>query len=498
MNPQTSPTASQNSSPSDKKPQDPVSVGSVSPKAPSPKALSPDKGRRRPRVVIIGGGFAGLNAAKALRRAPVDVVLVDRTNHHVFQPLLYQVATAALSPRDIGRPLRDVLRRQSNASVLMANVVGFDLDQRRVLFEDGDSLGFDRLVVAVGARHSYFGRDEWESVAPGLKTIADALDLRRRILLEFERAERFAKRERPSATDEAASPAPTFVVVGAGPTGVEMAGAIAEIAKKTMLRDFRAIRPEDTRVVLVEAAPRVLPPFPEELSANAERQLEDLGVDVRTGLRVTDIDRSHVELEAADGTRETLRTNCVIWAAGNEAPALLRGLPAAFDRNGRVEVQPDLSLAQDPDVFVLGDAAHVRDEEGAPLPGLAPVAMQQGRHVAKVIREDLDGRPRTPFRYVDKGTMATIGKARAVAWIGRLRFGGLFAWLAWSLVHILFLVGFRTRIVVMLEWIFLYVFQRRDARLIHGWTRADGSQGGRTPSGDAPLRPPPMLEGDEP
>lgn len=459
---------------------------------------STDVARRRPRVVIIGGGFAGLNAAKALRRAPVDVVLVDRTNHHVFQPLLYQVATAALSPRDIGRPLRDVLRRQRNATVLMANVVGFDLDRRRVLFEDGDSLGFDRLVVAVGARHSYFGRDDWEPVAPGLKTIADALDLRRRILLEFERAERFANRARSSAAgDQSASPAPTFVVVGAGPTGVEMAGAIAEIAKKTMLRDFRSIRPEDTRVVLVEAAPRVLPPFPEELSANAQRQLEDLGVDVRTGVRVTEIDRSHVDLESSDGTRETLRTNCVIWAAGNEAPALLRGLPAPFDRNGRVEVQPDLSLAQDPDVFVLGDAAHVLDEDGAPLPGLAPVAMQQGRHVAKVIREDLDGRPRTPFRYVDKGTMATIGKARAVAWIGRLRFGGLFAWLAWSLVHILFLVGFRTRIVVMLEWIFLYVFQRRDARLIHGWTRADGSQGVRASSEQPPLRSPPMLEGDE-
>ena len=444
----------------------------------------------RPRVVIIGGGFAGLNAAKALRRAPVDVVLVDRTNHHVFQPLLYQVATAALSPRDIGRPLRDVLRRQRNVTVLMANVVGFDLDGRRVLFEDGDSLAFDQLIVAVGARHSYFGRDDWETLAPGLKTIADALDLRRRILLEFERAERFANRARRQPAGSTSSPAPTFVVVGAGPTGVEMAGAIAEIAKKTMLRDFRSIRPEDTRVLLVEAAPRVLPPFPEELSANAQRQLEGLGVDVRTGLRVTEIDTEKVVLESADGSQETLRTNCVIWAAGNEAPALLAGLPAERDRNGRVVVEPDLSLARDADVFVLGDCAHVRDEKGEPLPGLAPVAMQQGRHVAKVIREGLAGRPRPEFRYVDKGTMATIGKARAVAWIGRVRFGGVLAWLAWSLVHILFLVGFRTRIVVMLEWIFLYVFQRRDARLIHGWTRADPSSGDLTGA-------PSSLDGDQ-
>ena len=443
-------------------------------------------------MVIIGGGFAGLNAAKALRRAPVEVVLVDRTNHHVFQPLLYQVATAALSPRDIGRPLRDVLRRQRNATVLMANAVGFDLAARRVLFEDGDSLAFDRLIVAVGARHSYFGNDEWESIAPGLKTLADALDLRRRILLEFERAERFANRVRAGGPDtEFSSPAPTFVVVGAGPTGVEMAGAIAEIAKKTMLRDFRAIRPEDTRVVLVEAASRVLPPFPEELSAKAQRQLEGLGVDVRTGVRVTGIDRTHVVLESSGGGHESLRTNCVIWAAGNEAPRLLRQLPAERDRNGRVVVEPDLSLAQAPDVFVLGDAAHVEDQNGDPLPGLAPVAMQQGRHVAKVIREDLEGRTRPSFRYVDKGTMATIGKARAVAWIGRLRFGGLFAWLAWSLVHILFLVGFRTRIVVMLEWIFLYVFQRRDARLIHGWRLTDPSGGGELGGDEASRRPPP-------
>ncbi len=425
---------------------------------------------QRPRVVIVGGGFAGLKAARELSRAPVDVLLVDRTNHHVFQPLLYQVAAAALSPRDIARPLRDVLRRQRNASVLMAEVVGFDVDQQRVLLSDGDALAYDFLIVAVGARHSYFGNDNWESHAPGLKTIADALELRSRILLEFERAERNATRAALSDQSGPPEASLTFVVVGAGPTGVEMAGAIAEIAHRTMRRNFRLIRPEMTRTLLVEAADRVLPPFPEELSVKAQRQLEDLGVEVRCSTRVVEMSDNSVRLVATDATStedEKVAASCIIWAAGNEVSSILADLPADRDRSGRVTVAPDLSLPAAPNVFVLGDAAACAGADGKPLPGLAPVATQQGSAAADNIRRDLKGRSRKAFSYWDRGSMATIGKARAVAWMGSLRFGGLLAWLAWSLIHILFLIGFRTRVVVMLEWLYLYLFNRRDARLLH-------------------------------
>lgn len=444
--------------------------------------------KNRPKVVVVGGGFAGLNVVRSLARAKVDLVLLDRTNHHLFQPLLYQVAAAALSPRDIARPLRDILRRQKNATVLMANVTGFDVANQEVLIGEGETVRYDYLVVAIGARHSYFGKDAWEIHAPGLKTLEDALELRRRVLLEFEGAERLAARHLARGNPEAVNKDLTFVVVGGGPTGVEMAGAIAEISRNTMQRDFRLIRPENTRTVLVEASPRVLLPFPEELSAKAQSQLHTLGVEVRTSTRVTNIEPGKVLLqstpERGDESSEELASNCVIWAAGNLVSDVLRTLGAERDRSGRVMVRADLSLDGHSKIFVLGDAAHCIGADGEPLAALAPVAMQQGKATAANIRRDLRGDPRKPFSYWDRGTMATIGKVRAVAWFGRLRFGGAFAWLAWSLVHIAFLIGFRTRLVVMLEWLYLYLFGRRDARLIHGWGSGGLESAAKSEKGD--------------
>ena len=425
----------------------------------------------RPRVVIVGGGFAGIQAVKALRRAPVRVTLIDRTNHHLFQPLLYQVATAGLSPNDVARPLRAIFKRQHNTAVLMAQVRALRPAEREVVLRRGDPISYDYLVVAIGARHSYFGHGEWESAAPGLKTLDDALTIREKILISFERAERAAARSQP--VDPGLL---TFVVVGGGPTGVEMAGAIAEIARETLRRNFRFIDPNETRVLLVEAQDYLLPPFPDELRQSARTQLEQLHVDVLPRTMVVGIDEEGVELEqrgdegkssAGAARRERIATQNVIWAAGNEAPALLADLGVERDRQGRVPVGADLSLAGHPEVFVVGDAARF-EEDGAPLPGLAPVAMQQGQHAAACILADLWGAPRPPFRYRDRGTMATIGKARAVAWIGRLRFSGLLAWLAWSMVHILFLVGFRNRLTVAIEWIYLFVTGQRGARLLYG------------------------------
>jgi NADH:ubiquinone reductase (H+-translocating) len=423
--------------------------------------------RNRRRVVVIGGGFAGLHAVKALRRAPVDVVLIDRTNHHLFQPLLYQVATAGLSPGDIARPLRAIFRRQANATVLMADVVAVHPERRAVELHRGERVCYDWLVVAVGARHSYFGRPEWEPLAPGLKTLDDALQIREKVLLSFERAERAAARGEPVDPRDL-----TFVVVGAGPTGVEMAGAIAEIAHDTLRKNFRLIDPAATRVHLIEGEAAVLPPFPEELRASALRQLRELRIDVRLRTKVVAIDEEGVTLElpAGDGAsaQERIATRNVVWAAGNQVDGLLGQLPGERDRAGRLTVGADLSLPQRPEVFVAGDAARFVGDDGAPLPALAPVAMQQGRHAARCVLADLRGRPRPLFRYRDRGTMATIGKARAVAWIHRLRFGGLLAWLVWSLVHIAFLIGFRNRTAVMLEWIYLYLTGQRGARLLYG------------------------------
>jgi NADH dehydrogenase len=404
--------------------------------------------------VIVGGGFAGLAAARGLRRAEADVTLVDRRNHHLFQPLLYQVATAGLSAPDIAYPIRRILWRQGNASVLLGDVQAIDLAQKRLRLDGGD-LGYDYLVLAAGATHSYFGHAEWEAHAPGLKTLEDALEIRRRALLAFEKAER---EEDPVARRAWL----TFVVVGAGPTGVEMAGAFAEIARHSLARDFRRIDPRAARVILVEAGPRVLPAYPDDLSARAVRQLEALGVQVWTGAAVTGLDAEGVAL---GGDRVAART--VVWAAGVAASPLARTLDVPLDRVGRVKVAPDLSLPGRPEVFVVGDLA-VLEQDGRPIPGVAPAAMQMGRHAAENLLRTLRGEPRRPFRYVDKGSLATIGRSSAVALFGKARLSGFLAWLAWLLVHIFFLIGFRNRFVVLFTWAWAYLTYQRSARLILG------------------------------
>ena len=403
-------------------------------------------------MVVVGGGFAGLAATRRLARAPVRVTLVDRRNHHLFQPLLYQVASAALNPADIAQPIRRVLRRQRNAEVLLAEVTGVDLHRRRLLLDDGDIL-YDQLILATGATHSYLGHPDWAARAPGLKTVEDALEIRRRVLTAFERAEREPDAERRRALM-------TFVIVGGGPTGVELAGALAEIARRTLAADFRHISPERSRVVLAEAAPRVLPGYPEALSGPARRQLERLGVEVRTGAPVSAIDEggavvAGVRLEAAT----------VLWAAGVEASPLARSLRTPLDKAGRVRVNPDLSVPGHPEAYVVGDLAYL-EEEGRPVPGVAPAAIQEGRHAAKNALRALRGEPRLPFRYRDKGLLATIGRGAAVAAIGPVRLTGLAAWLAWLLVHIYFLIGFRNRLAVLLQWAWSYLTFERGARLI--------------------------------
>lgn len=405
-----------------------------------------------PRVVIVGGGFGGLYAAKALARAPVRVTLVDKRNHHLFQPLLYQVAAAALNPSDIAVPLRAVLRRQKNLTVILAEATGVDLAGRRLLLADG-ALPYDFLILATGATHSYFGNDGWARHAPGLKTIEDALEIRRRVLLAYEAAER---EEDPERRREWL----TFAIVGAGPTGVELAGSLAEIARKTLARDFRRIDPRQARVLLLEGAPRVLPPFPSELSERARRQLEGLGVEVRTGAMVTGIDERGVTLGA-----ERLPARTVLWAAGVAASALGRSLGVPLDRAGRVRVTPELTVPGRTDVFVIGDLAAV-EEDGKTVPGVAPAAIQMGRHAALQIRRALRGEAHRPFRYADRGMLATIGRAAAVAVVRRARLSGAVAWWAWLAVHLLFLIGFRNRFLVLFGWAWTYLTFRRGARLI--------------------------------
>jgi NADH dehydrogenase len=407
-----------------------------------------------PRVVIIGAGFAGLTAARALRGKPVRVTVVDRRNHHLFQPLLYQVATAALNPADISAPIRNVLRHQLNAQVVLGEVTGVDLAARRVQLADGAALPYDRLIVGTGATHSYFGHVQWAPLAPGLKTIEDAVEIRRRVLLAFERAER----EPDPAARQALL---TFVVVGAGPTGVELAGALAEIARHTLAADFRHIDPESARVVLLEALPHVLPPYAPPMQASARRQLQRLGVEVRTGAAVTAIDGGGV---TAGGERIPSRT--VLWGAGVAASPLGRALGAGVDRAGRVEVRPDLSLPGHPEVTVVGDLAAIRQADGSLVPGVAPAAIQAGRHAARNVARALAGQAPLPFRYRDKGMLATIGRAAGVADIRGLRFSGFTAWLLWLFVHIFFLIGFRNRVAVVLQWAWSYLTWRRGARLI--------------------------------
>ncbi len=407
-----------------------------------------------PRVVVVGAGFAGLEAARRLAREPVAVTVVDRRNHHLFQPLLYQVATAALSPADVSAPVRHVLRRQENAEVILDEVVAVDLAHRELGLASGARLPYDFLILAPGATHSYFGRDEWAPLAPGLKTLEDALEIRRRILTAFERAEREPDPARGRALL-------TFAVIGGGPTGVELAGAIAEIARSTLSQDFRHIRPESARVLLLEAARRLLPSFPEPLSESARRQLERLGVEVRTGALVTAIGPESIAVG-----EESIPTRTALWAAGVAASPLGRALGAPLDRAGRVLVSPDLSVPGHPEVFVAGDLAAASNADGSPVPGMAPAALQMGRRAAGNVARALRGEPPLPFRYRDRGLLATVGRAAAVARIGRFRFTGLLAWLLWLTVHIFFLVGFRNRVAVVLQWAWSYLTFKRGARLI--------------------------------
>jgi NADH:ubiquinone reductase (H+-translocating) len=421
------------------------------------KAAGPSESSS-PRVVIVGGGFGGLYAAKALKRAPVEVTVVDRSNHHVFQPLLYQVATASLAPNDVAYPIRVALNGQRNTTVILAEVTAVQVADRRVILNDG-WLAYDYLIVAAGARHSYFAHPEWEDVAPGLKTLEDALEIRRAVLLAFERAERESDPERRRALL-------TFVLVGGGPTGVELAGAIAEIACKGMARDFRHIAPRETRTILVEAGPRILPTFSATLSAKAERSLQRLCVEVRTGAVVTGISPDAVTI--AD---ERVSAATIFWAAGVEPSPLARSLGVPLDRAGRVIVEPDLTVPGHPEVLVVGDMAACAGPDARPLPGLAPVALQQGRHAAHNIIRAREGRPLVPFRYRDRGSMATIGRAVAIADIRGLRLSGFPAWLVWCFVHILWLIGFRNRFVVLFEWAWTYFTRQRSARLIVGEKR---------------------------
>jgi NADH dehydrogenase len=422
-----------------------------------------------PRVVIVGGGFGGLYAARALARAPVRITLLDRRNHHLFQPLLYQVATATLNPSDIAVPIRSVLRRQKNLRVLLGEAARIDTAERRVHLTDGDVLAYDYLVVATGVTHSYFGRDAWAAAAPGLKSIDDALEIRRRVFLAFEAAERTTEAEARRAFL-------TFVIVGAGPTGVEMAGALAEIARQSLRDEFRSFDPQHTRIVLVEGESRVLPTYPPALSEAAARRLTRLGIELRLGQRVTGLDEGGVTMGS-----ERLPARSIVWAAGVAASPLARSLDVPLDRAGRVIVRPDLTIPGHDEVFVVGDLAAIRQSDGAPdgqpelVPGVSPAAMQEGRHAARSIRRSMAGQPREPFRYFDKGSFAVIGRGAAVGnLLNRVPLKGLVAWLGWLFIHLYFLIGFRNRLLVLIDWAYSYLFFRRGARLITGNDRLEG------------------------
>jgi len=415
----------------------------------------------QPRVVIIGAGFGGLLAARTLARYPVPVTLLDRRNYHTFQPLLYQVATAGLSAGEIAAPIRWILRGRKNVVVLMSEVQDFDLSRRIVKLADGE-LAYDYLIVAAGASHAYFGHDEWEPFAPGLKTIEDALEIRRRVLLAFELAERTAASGQGQVDLN-------FVVVGGGPTGVELAGTLAEITRKALTNEFRTIDPKRTRIILLEGGPRVLPAYPEDLSRSAEEQLHKLGVEVQTSALVTQVEPGAVHIGE---TR--VPAAVTLWAAGVAASPLGKKLGAPVDRAGRVLVNPDLSLPGHPEVFVVGDLAALKDKSGKWLPGLAPVAMQQGKTTAHNIGRDLRGEPRKNFHYFDKGSLATIGRAAAVADFGKIHVSGFLAWLSWLFVHIFFLIGFRNRLIVLIQWAWSYFTYERGARLITGDTHLPG------------------------
>jgi NADH:ubiquinone reductase (H+-translocating) len=414
-----------------------------------------------PRVVIVGAGFGGLVAARALAKYPVRVTLIDRQNFHTFQPLLYQVATAGLSPGEIAAPIRWILRDRRNVEVLMSEVQDFDLPRRVVKLPDGE-IPYEYLIVASGASHAYFGHDEWEPFAPGLKTIQDALEIRRRVLLAFELAERQANSEKEQVQLN-------FVVVGGGPTGVELAGTLAEIARRALTNEFRTIDPSKTRIILLEGGPRVLPVYPEDLSRSAEEQLHRLGVEVHTSTMVTMVTPGAVHVGESQ-----IPAAVILWAAGVAASPLGKKLGAPVDRAGRVIVNPDLSLPGHPEVFVIGDLATLKDEHGKLLPGVAPVAMQEGKATARNIAAELRAQPRKNFHYFNKGNLATIGRAAAVAEFGKIHISGFLAWLSWLFIHIFFLIGFRNRIIVMVQWAWSYFTYERGARLITGDTHLPG------------------------
>ncbi|MFA5669776.1 MAG: NAD(P)/FAD-dependent oxidoreductase [Balneolaceae bacterium] len=406
------------------------------------------------KVVIVGGGFGGISVAKQLTSSAFDVTLIDKTNHHLFQPLLYQVATAALSPGDIALPIRSVFTNQRNLKVVLGEVVTIDSTSNIITLKNGNEVPFDYLVLAPGAQYNYFGNSSWEGHAPGLKTLSNALKLRENILLSLERAEQL-----PSVIER--EPYLTYVVIGGGPTGVEMAGAIAEIAKRNMMRDFRNFNSGETTIYLIEGASKVLNGYPESLSEIALRDLRKMGVKVLLNSPVQEITANGVQLKD-----KFIKSPNVIWAAGVSASPILKSLNHELDRAGRVKVGKDLSLQDSPNIFVIGDAAYVEDSNGKPLPGIAPVALQQGKFVGKLIRNELKDKVRTDFKYVDKGSMATIGRAKAVANIRGLKFSGFFAWILWGFIHVFFLIGFRNRIRVFVEWIWYYITFKRGVRLI--------------------------------
>ena len=438
-----------------------TTVSSSNEKASLPTVSSSNEKANLPVVVIIGGGFAGLSAAKALADAPVKVIIIDRSNHHLFQPLLYQVATAELSPADIAQPIRGILRNQHNVRVILDEVKQINPESREVITEDL-TFKYDYLIVAAGARHHYFGNDQWEDQAPGLKSIKDALEIRRRVLLAFEVAEK-------ASNDEERRQALTFVIVGAGPTGVEMAGAISELARFTLRRDFRHIDPTSARVLLVEAAPRVLPPFDPELSESALRQLKELHVEVLLNSAVTRLADGEVDIN-----KQVIKTRTVIWAAGNKASPLAAMLGGETDRQGRVKVNPDLTVPGRPEIQAVGDMIATTYDGGKPVPGVSPAAMQAGRHAAKNIERQLRGEAPLQWNYFDKGSMATIGRYKAVASVAGMKFGGHLAWLAWVFVHLIFLIGFRNRVFVFWQWAWAHVNYAKGARLITGKIGKEG------------------------
>ena len=411
----------------------------------------------QPHIVIIGAGFGGLEAARALKNADARITIIDKNNYHLFQPLLYQVATAALSPADIASPIRWILRKQKNVAVMLGEVLGIDPRRQLIRLQDQE-LSYDYLILATGMTHSYFGKNNWAPFAPGLKTLSEATEIRRRILLAFETAEQ-------CAGDPLEEGITTFAVIGGGSTGVEMAGAIAELTRLSMKDDFRKVNPRQDRILLIEAGPRLLPDMPEKLSSNAEKSLKKMGVEVHLSSPVTEINDGNIAIGETQ-----IKTRTVIWAAGLSASPLTDKLGAELDQNGRIKVNPDLTVSDYDNIFAVGDLAYVEQNNGSPVPGLAPAAIQEGRLTAKNILRKMAGENLIPFAYRDKGSMATIGRAAAVAHVGPFKFSGMFAWIAWLTIHILFLIGFRNRLVVLIQWAWSYFSLQRHARLItHPW-----------------------------